>query len=163
MDPIKNDTTLYKYYRKIVYILLVLTFGTSIYFYNENLTLRRIIQTNTVLIDDASIDQTIREIQHYEATGEILRNRESKPLDNILRRVFKDHGVERTLECNQTTGECQEVNTTETKNFDSDISIDMTDENIPDSNTSINLSEFSVSVDYVGTNASDSNTTQVSQ
>lgn len=108
------NTKVYKLYRRFVYIALILCFGTSIYFYNENQTLRKIILTNTDMRDNHLIDATIEDIQHYDATGELPPDNRTKPLDKILQRVFESSSGNKTIiECNQTTAVCRELEPTD--------------------------------------------------
>ncbi|TQR28706.1 hypothetical protein DMB92_09045 [Campylobacter sp. MIT 99-7217] len=79
----------YKFYTKIVYLCLILTFGASIYFYNEMKALEKIVLTNTN-IEASELEAVIEEVQIYEATGQVVdvKNNQTKPLDKVLKKLF---------------------------------------------------------------------------
>lgn len=77
---------IYKAYRAAMYVFLVLAFGSSIYYYNEAQTLRKIIRTNTDIKSDKEISEVVKDIQVYDKTGE-LPSDEKKPLDKLIESV----------------------------------------------------------------------------
>ena len=93
----------YKTYVKIVWLALILSFGTSIYFYNEMKALERIVLTNTS-IEANELEAIIDEVQIYEATGEIVdvKNNESKVLDKLIKNIFIEDNESKVQDFNNT-------------------------------------------------------------
>lgn len=81
---------IYKIYRAFIYLFLVLSFGSSIYYYNEVQTLRKIIRTNTDIKSDKEIDAVVKDIQVYDKTGKLPESNNKKPLDRLLDKALKD-------------------------------------------------------------------------
>ena len=93
----------YKTYVKIVWLALILSFGTSIYFYNEMKALEKIVLSNTS-IEANELEAIIDEVQIYEATGEIVdvKNNESKVLDKLIKNIFIEDNESKVQDFNNT-------------------------------------------------------------
>lgn len=90
-----NLTKIYKIYRACAYMFMVLCFGTSIYYYNEAQTLKKIIRTNTDIKSDKEIEKVVKDQQFYDKTGK-LPEESKKPLDRLINKITENNHTERS-------------------------------------------------------------------
>lgn len=95
----------YALHRKIVYFLLVLSFGLNVYYFNEIATLRKIIRTNTDIKTDKEINEVVKDIQVYDSTGKLPDQTPSKPLDKLIDKVLENNKSE--IKCDESIAVCK--------------------------------------------------------
>lgn len=85
----------YRLYQKIMYVILVMSLGVNVYYFNQSEILYKIIKTNTDLNTSAKVDDVIRDIEYYDfklkttGVGELPPPKSDKILDVIIDKAVK--------------------------------------------------------------------------